>query len=248
MREVARARADGYTLLSGGAAVLAVIPALSGSAGYDVAKDFTPVAKVMDAYQVLVVHPSAPWKSVKDLVSDARANPGKFNYAHVGTAHLTHLAGELFMARTGTRMVGVPHRSGPESINAVLSGTVHLTFENIAILLPLISTGKLRALAVTSPSRTELMPELPTMIESGVTDYEVTSFFGLIAPAGTPRSAIRALNTVINKALKDEDTRSIITRIGAVPTPGSPDEFGAFIAAQTMKWKTIGRTAGIAID
>jgi tripartite-type tricarboxylate transporter receptor subunit TctC len=202
----------------------------------------------MDAFQVLVVHPSAPWQSVMDLVSDARANPGKFNYAHIGTAHLTHLAGELFMARTGTRIVGVPYRSGPESINAVLSGAVHLTFENIGILLPLIRDGKLRALAVTSPPRTELMPELATMIEAGVPDYEVTSFFGLVAPAGTPGSTIRTLNGAINQALKNHETRAIITRIGAVPTPGSPDEFGAFIAAQARKWKAIGETAGVRID
>jgi tripartite-type tricarboxylate transporter receptor subunit TctC len=130
----------------------------------------------------------------------------------------------------------------------VLSGSVQLTFENIGILLPLIKDGKLRALAVTSPLRTEQMPELPTMMEAGVPDYEVTSFFGLVAPAGTPGPTVHALNAAINQALKNDETRAIITRLGAVPTPGSPDQFGAFIAAQTRKWKSIGDAAGVRIE
>jgi tripartite-type tricarboxylate transporter receptor subunit TctC len=246
-REVAAARPDGYTLLSGGTAVFAVIPAMSGSAGYEPTRDFVPVAKVMDAFQVLVVAPSSPWKSVKELVADAKAHPGKFNFSHIGTAHITHLAGELFTSHTGTKIVGVPYRSGPESLTAVLSGAVQMTFENIAIVLPLIRDGKLRALAVTSRTRAELMPELPTMIEAGVDNYEVTSFFGIVAPVGTPDTIVRKLNATINEALTGGETRAMITRLGGVPTPESPAEFGKFIAEQETKWKAVGKTAGIEI-
>ncbi|HEY6258938.1 MAG TPA: tripartite tricarboxylate transporter substrate binding protein [Xanthobacteraceae bacterium] len=247
-RDVAKAAPDGYTLLAGGGAMLAVLPAMSKRAGYDPTKDFAAVAKFMDSFQVLVVHPASPWKSVRELADDARANPGKLNYAHVGTGHITHLAGEMFMSRTGASIVGVPYRSGGESVTAVLGHAVDLTFENVAILLPLIRDGKLRALAVTSKSRTALAPDLPTMIEAGVPDYEVTTFFGIVAPAGTPRSIVNTLNTTINDSLKTPEMQETIIKLGAVPQPGSPEDFAATIAAQLEKWRALGKMANINID
>src|SRR5262245_35175918 len=161
-RDVIKAAPDGHTLLSAGGAQFAVLPAMSHTAGYDPTRDFAPVAKVMDGFQILVVHPSAPWKSVKELVDYAKANPGRLNYAHIGTGHLTHLAGETLMLRTGISIVGVPYRGGGESVTAVLSQAVHMTFENVAILMPLIRETKLRALAVTSKTRAALAPDVPT--------------------------------------------------------------------------------------
>jgi tripartite-type tricarboxylate transporter receptor subunit TctC len=247
-REFAKASPDGYTLLSAGTALLSVVPAMSASAGYDPANDFAPVAEMMDAFQILVVNPSSPWRSVKDLVADARANPGKLNYAHIGTAHLTHLAGELFMSSTGTKMVGVPYRGTPESIAAVMSQAVDMTFENVTILLPLIRAGKLRALAVTSRARTPLAPDLPTMIEAGVADYEVTTFFGLLAPAGTPKNIVKLLNATLNEGLATADLQQTITNLGALPQARSPEEFGATIAGNLEKWRALGKAANIRID
>src|SRR5215216_2027517 len=184
-RFVATAAPDGYTLLVANTSVLAVIPAVSMSAGYDPTKSFAPVAKFSESFQILVVHPSSPWRSVKDLVDYAKANPGKLNYAHTGAGGLPHLTGELFLARAGVDIVGVPFRGGGEAVTAVLSEAVHMTFEGITILLPLIREGKVRALAVTSRTRTSLAPDLPTMIEAGVPDYEVTTFNGFMAQDGT---------------------------------------------------------------
>jgi tripartite-type tricarboxylate transporter receptor subunit TctC len=247
-REFAKALPDGYTLLSAGTALLSVVPAMSASAGYDPTKDFAPVAEMLDAFQILVVNPSSPWRLVRDLVEHARANPGKLNYAHIGTAHLTHLAGELFMSSTGTKMVGVPYRGTGESIAAVLSQAVDMTFENVTVLLPLIREGKLRALAVTSRTRTPLAPDLPTMIEAGVADYEVTTFFGLLAPAGTPKSIVKLLNVTLNEGIATARMQQTITNLGALPQTRSPEEFGATIARNLEKWKTLGRAANIRID
>jgi tripartite-type tricarboxylate transporter receptor subunit TctC len=247
-REVAKAIPDGYTLLSAGGAQLAVLPAMSNSARYDPTRDFAPIAKFVDGFQILVVSASSPWKSVKELVAFAQANPGRLNYAHVGTGHLTHLAGELFMARTGVSLVGVPYRSGGESVTAVLSETVNMTFENVAILLPLIREGKLRALAVTSKTRTALAPDLPTMIEAGVPDYEVTTFFGLVAPAGTPSAIVGKLNSALNEALRTPQMQDAILKTGAIPAPGSPEEFAASIASDLEKWRALGKIANIKIN
>jgi tripartite-type tricarboxylate transporter receptor subunit TctC len=247
-REVAKARPDGYTLLAAGGSQLTVLPALSASAGYDPAKDFAPVASFMEGAQILVVHPSLPWRSVHDLIEDARGKPGKLNWSHIGTASLPQLAGELFMAKTGVSMVGVPYRSGGESVTAVLGHAVDLSFENVTLVLPLINEGKLRALAVTSRTRTALAPDLPTMIEAGIPDYEVDTFFGIVAPAGTPSSIVNRLNAAINEALRTPEMQDAIIKLGAVPRTGTPQEFGAAIADQLRKWQALAQVANIRID
>jgi tripartite-type tricarboxylate transporter receptor subunit TctC len=247
-RAVATSAPDGYTLLVGNTSVLAVIPSVSASAGYDPTKNFVPVAKITESYQILVVPPSAPWKSVKELVDDAKANPGKFNFAHTGAGGLPHLTAELFRASTGAYMVGVPYKSGGEAVTAVLSQQVHATFEAISILLPLIRDGKVRALAITSRTRTPLAPDLPTMIEAGVPDYEVMTFYGVVAPASTPEPIIKLLNTTINDALATAEIRDTITRLGSVPSPVSPEEFAQFIGAQVRKWSAVAKAANVTIN
>src|SRR6516225_777770 len=181
-KAVATAAPDGYTLLAGNTSVLAVIPAVSASAGYDPVKDYLPVAKISESFQILVVRPSFPAKTLKEFIDYAKANPGKLNYAHTGVGALPHLTAELFKTRTGVDVVGVSYRSGAESVTAVLSDAVHFTFESITILLPLIREGKLRAFGVTSRTRSPLAPDLPTIGESGVPDYEVLTFNGIVAP------------------------------------------------------------------
>jgi len=247
-RAVVGAAPDGYTLLIGNTSVLAVFPAVSASAGYDPASSFAPVAKVSESYQILVVPASSAFTSVRELVAYAKGNPGKLNIAHTGAGGLPHLTTELFKSLAGIDLVGVPYKSGGESVTAVLAGQVDMTFEGITILLPLIREGRLRALAVTSRARTALAPDLPTMIEAGVPDYEVTTFNGVVAPAGTPASIVDTLNAAVNEGLQTAETQGFLQKLGAVSRPDSPAGFGAFIAAENKKWSAVARAAGVRID
>src|SRR5499425_3289892 len=247
-RFVATSAPDGYTLLVGNTSVLAVIPAVSASAGYDPDRQFSAIAKFSESYQILVVHPSVAAKTVSELITYAKANPGRLNYAQTGAGGLPQLSGELFKSAAGVDIVGVPYKSGGDSITGVLGGQVEMTFESITVLLPLIRDGRLRALAVTSRNRTPLANDLPTMIEAGVPDYEVTTFNGIVAPAGTPEPVIVLLNRIINDGLRTSEMQANIRNLGAVSNPGSPAEFGAFIAAQGRKWSTVARAANVQID
>ena len=247
-RFVATAAPDGYTLLVGNTSVLAVIPAVSASAGYDPNKQFAAVAKFSESYQVLVVHPSVAVKTVGELIAYAKTNPGKLNYAQTGAGGLPHLSGELFKSAAGINVVGVPYKSGGDSITGVLGAQVDMTFENITVLLPLIREGRLRALAVTSRTRTPLADDLPTMIEAGVPDYEVTTFNGIVAPAGTPEPIIRLLNAVMNEGLRAPEMQANLRNLGAVSNPVSAAEFGAFIAAEGRKWAAVAKAANVHID
>jgi tripartite-type tricarboxylate transporter receptor subunit TctC len=247
-RAVIASPADGYTLLAGNTSVLAVYPAVAPAADYDPIKNFAPVAKVSESYQILVVSASSPWKTIKDLVDDSKTNPGKFNVAHTGAGGLPHLTGELFIVRSGANMTGVPYRSGGEAVTAVLSGAVHATFESITILLPLIREGKVRALAITSSQRTPLAPELPTMAEAGVPNYEVTTFNGIVAPAGTPANIVAMLNAAMNEGLSTPEMKTTISRLGAVSPLGSPADFAGFIAVQHNKWKDVAKSANIKVE
>ena len=239
---------DGYTLLAGNTSVLAVIPSVSASAGYDPVKNFAAIAKVSESYQILVVHPSRPWRTVKDLVDHSKAHPGTLNYAHTGAGGLPHMTGELFIARSGASFTGVPYRSGAEAVTAVLSEAVHMTFESITILLPLIRDGKVRALAITSGQRTPLAPDLPTMIEAGMPDYEVTTFNGIVAPAGTPAPIVSLLNAAMSEGLQSEEMQTTIKRLGAMSPPGTAADFAAFIVAQNDKWRAVAKNANIKVD
>jgi tripartite-type tricarboxylate transporter receptor subunit TctC len=247
-RFVAAAAPDGYTLLVGNTSVLAVIPAVSAGAGYDPNKQFAAVAKFSESYQILVVHPSVAVKTVRELIAYAKANPGKLNYAQTGAGGLPHLTGELFKSAAGVDIVGVPYKSGWDSITGVLGAQVDMTFEGITVLLPLIREGRLRALAVTSRTRTPLADDLPTMIEAGVPDYEVTTFNGIVAPAGTPEPIIRLLNTTINEGLRAPEVQANIRNLGAVSNPVSAAEFGAYIAAEGRKWSAVAKAANVHID
>jgi len=247
-RSVATAPPDGYLLLAGNTSVFAVLPSVSASAGYDPTKNFAAVAKVSESYQILVVHPSSPWKSVKEFVDDAKANPGKLNYAHTGPGGLPHLAAELFRARTGVNIVGVAYKSGGEAVTGLLGQQIDATFESITILLPLIRDGKLRALGITSARRTSLAPDLPTMMEAGVPDYQVITFNGIVAPAATPAAIVSKLNSALNEGLSTPEMRETIAKLGAVSPLGTPEEFAAFIAAQNDKWRAVARAANIKVD
>lgn len=247
-RAAASSPADGYTLFMGNTSTFAVIPAVSKSAGYDPVKDFQPIIRITEGFQILVVHPSSPWKTVKEFVDDSKANPGKINYAHTGAGGLPHLAGELFMLRSGAKMTGVAYRSGGESNNAVLSQAVHATLENIAILRTLIADGRLRGLGVQNKTRTPLLPNIPTMAEAGVPDCEANTFFGLAAPAGTSPAIVKKLSDTLNAGLATPEMQKIITGLGSEAKPNSPAEFAAYIAAQHKKWVEVGKAAHVVIN
>jgi tripartite-type tricarboxylate transporter receptor subunit TctC len=243
-REVAAAKPDGYTLMVGNTSTMAVIPEMQAKPGYDSLKDFVAVAKFWESYQLLVVHASSPWKMAKDLVDAAKAEPGKFTYAHTGPGGSPHLSSELFQARAGIKLVPVPYRSGGELATAVLTKATDTSIGDFAAMMPLVREGRLRALAVTSKSRTPLAPGIPTMMEVGVPDYDVTTFFGIVAPAGTPGDIVRMLNTTLNDGLKTPEAQALIHRIGVISHPGTPQEFADFIAAKRQLWGTAAKAIG----
>jgi tripartite-type tricarboxylate transporter receptor subunit TctC len=247
-RAVATAEPDGYTLLFGNTATFANIPAVSRNAGYDPLKNLSPIAKVMDSYQLLVVRPDFPAKTVGELVAYAKANPGKLNAGAAGLGNLTNLSVELLKLKAGIDCATVQYKSGGEFVRAVLSGEVHFAIDNVTSLRALIDDGKLRALAVTSAARQPDFPNVPTMIETGVPDYVVTSFFGVAAPGGTPEPVIARLSSVINESLTSDAMRRSLKKLGAEPTIETPEQFAAFIAGELRKWTTIADTAGIKVD
>ena len=247
-RVVATAAPDGYTLLVGNTSVLAVIPAVSASAGYDPVKNFAPIVRMTESFQILVVNANSPWKTLKEFVDDCKANPGKINYAHTGAGGLPHLVGELFMLRSGCKMTGVPYRSGGESVTAVLAKAVDTTIEGIAITRSLILDGKLRALGGQNKTRTPLLPDMPTMAEAGVPNAEANTFYGLVAPAGTPPGIIKKISDAMNQGLATEEMQKTITGLGSESKPNTPEEFAAYIAAQNKIWIEVGKAAGVKID
>jgi len=247
-RIAAAAPPDGYTLLIGNSSNLAAIPAVSDSAGYDPVSSFSPIVRILEGFQILAVHPNSTWKTLKDFIADAKARPGAINYGHTGPGGLPHLAAELFMLRSGTRLTAVSYRGGGESVNAILSNSVQATFENISILRGLIEDGKLRALASMHKNRSVLLPSVPTMAEEGIADCEANTFFGLVAPAGTPGEVIDRLNKAVNEELSTPGMQNAIAALGSEVMTNSPTQFGAYIATQTRRWSEVGKAAGVRVN
>jgi tripartite-type tricarboxylate transporter receptor subunit TctC len=247
-RSVAAAEPDGYTLLIGTSATLGVVPALTKNPGYDPVRSFAPVAKVADSTLVLVAPANFPANTVKEFVAYAKANPGKLSYASAGVGNQTQLLAELFKAKAGIDVVHVPYKSGAEMVTAILGGQVQMSFPDISILVSLIRDGKLKALAVTSAQRHPELPEVPTMVESGIADFIMTFWSGVVAPAGTPVDVVAKVHAAVNDGLKTQAVRDNLAKVGAVASPGSPQDFATFIAAETAKWREVAKTAGIAAE
>ena len=245
-KSVASADPDGYTLMFGNLSTLAVLPAVMRD--YDPERMFAAVAKVTENYEVLVVHPDFFARSVQELVAYAKANPGKLNYGSAGPGNATHLAAELFRLRTGIDIVHVPYRGAADAVTGVLGGQVQLFFGDTGGVLPLLQEGRLRALAVSSATRNPLVPGVPTMMESGVPDYVVATFIGVVAPAATAPAIIGKLNAAINESLKSVDVHAALTRIGAEVRPASPEEFATLLAAEREKWREVVKLSGIKVE
>jgi tripartite-type tricarboxylate transporter receptor subunit TctC len=244
-KAVVGAEPDGYTLLFGNASALVVGPAVYRFRDYDTLKQFTPVAKVTEGYEVLVVAADSPVKNVQDLIAYAKANPGKLNFGSMGYGNLTHLAAELFKLRTGTDFVHVPYKGSPEAVAGIVTGQVHMLFGEVAGLLPLVREGKIRALGVASAGRNALAPDLPTLIEGGLPDFVALTFTGVMAPAGTPASIVNKLNAAVNESLQPLDVVAALGKLGAEVRTGSPEEFGAFLAKERDKWVDVVARTGI---
>ena len=235
---------DGYTMFMGTPAHAINVSMYSGL-NYDIVRDFAPVSLVSTGQYVVIVHPSVPARTVKELIALAKAKPGDLAYGSAGPGNSTHLAGELFNSMAGTRMLHVPYKgSGPGLID-LISGQLQLMFANLTAGLPHMRSNRVRALAVTGPVRTPLLPDLATVAESGLPGYAVTSYFGVLVPAGTPAALIARLNTEINKAVRAADVQATLATEGAEAVGSSPEEFAAYIRAEIPRWTAAVRTAGL---
>jgi len=246
--EAARAVPDGYTLLYSSSSGLVIAPMLQKSAGYDPLKSFDPVALVAATANVLVVHPSVPAKSVAELVAYAKANSGNINFSSGGIGTLPHLIGEYFKSHAGIEVIHVPYRGGGPSIQDVVAGHIQFTFEGISVLLPLIKSGQLRTLAVTSAKRSPLLPDVPTMIESGFPDFATSAWTGLLAPAGTPPEVIAKLNGAVNVALQSAEMKAALDRLAGDALGGPPAELTKVIESDIGKWQPIIKALNLQVD
>jgi tripartite-type tricarboxylate transporter receptor subunit TctC len=247
-KEAAQAEPDGYTLLYSSASGLVLAPILQKNAGYDPLASYDPIVLVAQSSNLLVVHPSLPVNSVQELVAYAKANPGKVNFSSGGIGVLPHLIGEWFKSAASIDIIHVPYRGGGPSINDLLAGQVQMTFEGTSVLLPLIRSGKLHALATTSAKRISELPDLPTMAESGFPSFVSTSWTGLLAPVRTPRAVIDRLNAQINEGLDSPQLRSALATLSNQPLGGTPQDFTELINSDIGKWEPIVKTLGLKAD
>jgi tripartite-type tricarboxylate transporter receptor subunit TctC len=241
---VARAAPDGQTVIIV-AAGFAVNATLMPKLPFDTLRDFEPVGTVAGGPYMMVVHPSIPAKSVSELTAWAKTQAAPPNYASTGIGSPPHLAAELFRLAAGINMQHVPYKGGGAVLPDLLAGRVALFFGSISTLRASVQSGKLRPIAVTTLARAPAMPDVPTFAESGLPRFEVNGWYGMLAPARTPRAAISALNAALRQSLENADTRARFSASGLDPMPGSPDEFGTLIRSEVAKWGKVVRTAGI---
>ena len=242
---VAKSAPDGYTLVMGNIGSHAVNVSLFRSIPFDPIKDFAPVAHVLDADGLLVVHPSVKANSVREVLEMARAEPGKLSYASGGLGTTSHLAGELFKSTAKVDIVHVPYKGNAPAIADLLSGQTQLSFATMPTVLPHVKAGKLRALASIGPARTVALPEVPTVAESGLTGFEVSNWIGLFAPAGTPPDIVAKLNAEVQKIMRSPDVQKRLETEGARFISTTPAQFAAFQKDEMVKWAKIIKDANI---
>jgi tripartite-type tricarboxylate transporter receptor subunit TctC len=248
---VAKAPADGYTLLMGHIGTLAINPSLYPKLGYQPLQSFAPVAWVARVPNVLVVHESVPAHSLAELIALAKAKPGQLAYGSGGNGSAAHITMEYLKLQTGASFLHIPYRGTAPAVTDLLAGQVQLLFTGAPALLPHIKAGKLRALAVSSPKRIALLPEVPTVAESGVPgtkDFEADQWYGITAPAGAPVEVVAALNRQINQSLNSAEVRSRLAAEGAEATPATPEVFGKLIATELQRWERVIRAAHVTVD
>jgi tripartite-type tricarboxylate transporter receptor subunit TctC len=245
---VAKAAPDGYTLIMGNAGSHGINAAVYTKLPYDIQKDFAPVSQVAVAPNVMVINPSLPANSVAEFIAYAKANPGKLSYASGGNGSSAHMSMELFKSMSGIDIQHVPYKGSSPALTDVVSGQVVAFIGNMPPTVPLVKAGKLRALAVTTKSRSALMPELPTIAEAGLPGFETVAWFGVLAPAGTPPDVVNKLSAEIAKIARSPEIREKLVAMGAEPVGGTPDEFKAVMDRDIAKWKPLAQKVGIKVD
>jgi tripartite-type tricarboxylate transporter receptor subunit TctC len=244
----ARATPDGYSILMAAAATHSINNTLYPKLTWDAVKDFAPVSLVALVPNILVVNNSLPVKNVKDLVAYAKANPGKLAHGSPGNGSTAHLSMELFKSLTGITMTHVPYKGSAGVLVDVLAGQVALTMDNIPVYLPQVRAGKIRALAVSSAKRASGAPDIPTMMEAGVPGFEAVSWFGLVAPAATPKPIVETLSVETARILRLPDVNKRISELGAEPVGSTPQQYAAFIRSEIVKWRKVIGDAGVRLE
>jgi len=246
---VARATPDGQTLLFGTSGPLAINASLYRKVSYDPVKSFAPVIQVGHLPNILVVNPSVPAKNVKELVAYAKANPGKLSYASSGNGASSHLAGVLFNASAGVDLQHIPYKGTGPALNDLLGGQVSMSFTDVLTALPYVKAGRLRALGVTTAERSQALPDVPTVAEQGVPGYDVSVFFGIVAPAGTPPERVAKLNQAFIEVLDTPKVKQLFASQGLEPAPAhTPQQLGKFIQVQMGKWAGVVKQSGAQLD
>jgi tripartite-type tricarboxylate transporter receptor subunit TctC len=245
---VAKSAPDGYTLLMGTVGTHAINPSLYTKMPYDHVKDFVPIVLVAGVPNVLEVTPSLPVNSVADLIKLAREKPGQLNFASSGSGTSIHLSGELFKTMAGVDMMHVPYKGSAPAVTDLMGGQVQLMFDNLPSSLAQIKAGKLRAIAVTSAQRAPALPNIPTIAESGLPGFEASSWFGLLAPSGTPAAVVARINADVNQWLQTAEAKEKLLAQGAAPAGGTPEQFAAHIRAETEKWAKVVKVSGAKVD
>jgi tripartite-type tricarboxylate transporter receptor subunit TctC len=240
----AKAPPDGYTLLMG-LSTLAINPSMYAKLPYDAIKDLAPISLAVLSPNILTVHPSLPAKNLKEFIALAKARPGTITFGSAGQATSPHLSGELLKVLAHIDIVHVPFKGSGQSVISSLAGEIAANFPSVPTAIPYIKAGKLRALGVTTAKRSQALPDVPSIAEAGVPGYEATQWFGLLAPAGTPRPVIDRLNQEMVKLLKSPEVRDRLIADGTDPAPTTPEEFGAYIKSETEKWTKVIKAAGI---
>jgi tripartite-type tricarboxylate transporter receptor subunit TctC len=244
----AKAPPDGYTILLGNVGPLAIAKSLYRRLPYDPQKDFAPISQLVTYPNVLVIHPSVPVRSVKDLITLAKQRPGAFEYASSGNGSSTHLAAELFKTMAAIDLVHVPYKTASQAVVDVISGQVSMYFSSVVGALPHVKGGKLRALGVTSKQRSGMMPEVPTVAESGYSDYEAVNWLGVLAPAGVSNHVVNRLHTGIVAAMRQKDVESRLAKQGAQVVVDSPAKFSSYIRAEIRKWSKVVEQSGAHVE
>jgi tripartite-type tricarboxylate transporter receptor subunit TctC len=245
---VAKAAPDGYTILLGALSTHAVNPSLYAKMPYDAVKDFAPITLIAVTPNVLVVNASSPVQNVKEFIAYTKANPGKLSFGSGSNGSAGHLAGELYKVETGTDSVHIPYKGGAPATQALMAGDTQFMFDNLANAMAQVKGGKLRALAVTTAKRSSLAPELPTMAEAGLPGFDISTWYGLFAPAGTTAPIIAKWNADVTKILNAPDIRARFIADGAEPAPNTPEQFAQFIAAELTKYARIVKVSGAKVD
>ena len=246
--QIARSPGDGYTLFLQDITTHAINASLYRRLPYDSVRDFTPVTLIAATPLILVVHPSLPVKSVKELIALSRKHPGDISYGSSGNGTIVHLAGEMLNAMADIRIVHVPYKGSPQAITGLLGGEIALLFATMPPALPMVAAGRLRALGVTTPQRTAAAPDVPTMKEAGLKDFELVLYSGILVPRGVPRPVVDRLNAEFGKAVRSPDVQNVYSKVGAVPVTSTPEELAAHIQSEMTKLGKLVQLSGARVD